>query len=56
MNCKLIVELVVMALRAFDGKQPCVGRAWLVMKNIGMTYLIITRSIIIIIIEFCKCD
>jgi hypothetical protein len=26
------MELVVIALRAFDGKQPCVGRAWLVMK------------------------
>jgi hypothetical protein len=26
------------------------------MKNIGMKYLIITRSIIFIIIEFCKCD
>jgi hypothetical protein len=32
-NCKLIVELVVMALRAFDGKQPCVGRAWPIMKT-----------------------
>jgi len=27
-----MMELVLMALRAFDGKQPIMGRAWLVMK------------------------
>jgi hypothetical protein len=28
------MELVLMALRAFDGKQPIMGRAWLVMKTL----------------------
>jgi hypothetical protein len=32
--CRLTVELIVMALRAFDGKQSCMGRAWLVMKTL----------------------
>jgi hypothetical protein len=29
-----MVELVVFALYKFDSKQPCVGKAWLVMKNV----------------------
>jgi hypothetical protein len=29
-----IVELILMSLRAFDGKQPCMGKAWLIMKTL----------------------
>jgi hypothetical protein len=29
-----MVELVLMSLKAFDGKQPCMGRAWLIMKTL----------------------
>jgi len=29
-----IVELVLVSLKAFDGKQPCTGRAWLIMKTL----------------------
>jgi hypothetical protein len=29
-----MVELVLMSLRAFDGKQPWMGRAWLFMKTL----------------------
>jgi hypothetical protein len=29
-----MVEPVLVALREFDGKHPCMGKAWLVMKNV----------------------
>jgi len=29
-----MVELILMSLRAFDGKQPCMGKAWLIMKTL----------------------
>jgi hypothetical protein len=29
-----MVELVLLSLRAFDGKQPCVGSAWFIMKRL----------------------
>jgi len=29
-----MVESVVMSLRAFDGKQHCMGRVWLLMKTL----------------------
>jgi hypothetical protein len=29
-----MVELVLVSLRAFDGKQPCMGRVWLIMKTL----------------------
>jgi hypothetical protein len=29
-----IVELVLVALKAFDGKQPCMGTKWLFMKRL----------------------
>jgi hypothetical protein len=29
-----MVEPTLMALRGFDGKQPCMGRAWLLMKTL----------------------
>jgi hypothetical protein len=34
-----MVEVVLMALRAFDGKRPIMGRAWLVMKNRNNMFL-----------------
>jgi len=34
-----MVEPVLMALRAFDGKKPIMGRAWLVMKNKNNMFL-----------------
>jgi hypothetical protein len=34
-----MVEPILMALREFDGKQPCMGRAWLLMKTLdNMSY------------------
>jgi len=32
-NFMYMVELVLVSLKAFDGKQPCMGRAWLIMKH-----------------------
>jgi hypothetical protein len=32
--CVQMVELVLVALRAFDGKQPCMGKVQLVMKTL----------------------
>jgi hypothetical protein len=32
-NFAHMVEPVRMLLKAFDGKQPCMGRAWLIMKH-----------------------
>ncbi len=29
-----MVELVLVTLRAFDGKQPCMGRTWLLTKTL----------------------
>jgi hypothetical protein len=29
-----MVELVLMSLRAFDGKQPCMGNVWFIMKTL----------------------
>jgi hypothetical protein len=29
-----MVGPVVMSLKAFDGKQPCMGRVWLIMKTL----------------------
>jgi hypothetical protein len=29
-----MVESVLMSLRAFDGKQPCMGKTWLIMKKL----------------------
>jgi hypothetical protein len=29
-----MVELVLVSLRTFDGKYPCMGRAWLIMKTL----------------------
>jgi hypothetical protein len=29
-----MVELTLMSLKAFDGKQPCMGRVWLIMKTL----------------------
>jgi hypothetical protein len=29
-----MVELVLMSLKAFDRKQPCMGRVWLIMKTL----------------------
>ncbi len=33
-NCIHMVELVLVALREFDGKGSCMGKAWLVMKTL----------------------
>jgi hypothetical protein len=33
-NIVHMVELVVTSLRAFDCKQPCMGRTWLIMKTL----------------------
>jgi hypothetical protein len=33
-NLVHMMELVIMALKAFDGKQPIMGRAWLVVKTL----------------------
>jgi hypothetical protein len=29
-----MVELTLVSLKAFDGKQPCMGRAWFIMKTL----------------------
>jgi len=29
-----MVEPILMSLKAFDDKQPCMGRAWLIMKTL----------------------
>jgi hypothetical protein len=34
-----MVELVLVSLRTFDGKYPCMGRAWLIMKTLGQHVL-----------------
>ncbi len=45
-NFVYMVEPILIALSVFDGKQPCMGRVW----------LIITRSTIWITIKPCRCD
>jgi hypothetical protein len=32
-NFMYMVELVLVSSKAFDGKQPCMGRVWLIMKH-----------------------
>jgi hypothetical protein len=34
-----MVELILVSLKAFDGKQPCMGRAWLIMKTLAQHVL-----------------
>jgi hypothetical protein len=29
-----MVELTLVSLKAFDGKQPCMGKAWFIMKTL----------------------
>jgi len=29
-----MVEPILVSLKAFDGKQPCMGKAWLIMKTL----------------------
>jgi hypothetical protein len=41
-----MVELILISLRAFDGKQPCMVKGMASHENIGMTCFIIMRSII----------
>jgi hypothetical protein len=38
-NFKHMVEPILVSLKAFDGKQPCMGRAWLIMKTLEQRVL-----------------
>jgi hypothetical protein len=44
-----------MALKAINGKQPIMGGHGL-FKDIGMTWFIITKSIVFITIKPCTCN
>jgi hypothetical protein len=33
-NFVYMVESILMSLKAFDGKQPCMGKVWLIMKTL----------------------
>jgi hypothetical protein len=50
------VELILMLIKAFDGKQFYMGKTWLFMKTLEWHVLIIMKCIIWIIIKPCRCD
>ncbi len=51
-----MVELILMLIKAFDGKQFYMGKTWLFMKTLEWHVLIIMKCIIWIIIKPCRCD